>query len=323
MDKIKIGILGTSDIAFRRFLPALAKNEQFEYVGIATRNPEKAKQFADLYGGNIYEGYERLLEDDAIDAVYIPLPPALHYTYAMKALEHGKHVLLEKPFTTSEENTKALLKEASNKNLAVYENFMFLYHDQLSKIKSVIADGSLGDIRLYKMAFGFPKRSANDFRYNKQLGGGALLDCGCYTVRMALELLGASTKVTSACLNTPVGQDVEFYGCATLENSQSVVAQVGFGMDNEYRCELDIWGSKGSLLASRVFTAGTDVCPEIVICKQGQQTKLVVPAQDQFFDSIGAFEKCITDVEYRSAVATNISTQSELIQQVLEIGNRK
>ena len=183
---MKIGILGTSDIAFRRFLPALKKCGDIEYAGVASRTPEKGKPFQEKFGGAVYNGYDALINDRSIDTVYVPLPPALHAQWGEKVLQAGKHLLMEKPFTTGPEDTKRLLALAKERGLAVHENYMFLYHSQLAKIRELISSGELGDIRLYRMAFGFPRRGSNDFRYVKALGGGALLDCGGYPVRLAL-----------------------------------------------------------------------------------------------------------------------------------------
>ena len=223
---MKIGILGTSDIAFRRFLPALAKCNGITYAGVASRTPEKGKPFQGTYGGAVYDGYDALLNDSSIDVVYVPLPPALHARWGEKVLESGKHLLMEKPFTTNPEDTERLLSLAKEKGLAVHENYMFLYHSQFKKIKELIAAGELGDIRLYRMAFGFPKRGGNDFRYVKALGGGALLDCGGYPVRLALELLGNSAKVVQAKLAMPAGYEVDLYGSAVLENEDGQAAQI-------------------------------------------------------------------------------------------------
>ena len=110
---MKIGILGTSEIAFRRFLPALSESKDFTYAGVASRTPEKGKSFQEQYGGEAYDGYEALLADESIEAVYVPLPPALHYEWGRKVLEAGKHLFLEKPSTTSTKDTKALLDLAA------------------------------------------------------------------------------------------------------------------------------------------------------------------------------------------------------------------
>ena len=286
---MKLGILGTADIAYRRFLPALSKCPEVIYAGVASRTPEKGKKFQESYGGKIYDSYDALLADKSIDAVYVPLPPALHYKWGKKVLEAGKHLLMEKPFTTSVQETEQLLELAEEKGLAVHENYMFLYHSQLARIKKMIADGSLGQIRLYRMSFGFPKRDIGDFRYNRELGGGALLDCGGYPVRLALELLGDTTRVVQSKMICPEGYEVDLYGSAVLENNAGEVAQISFGMDNAYQCQLEIWGSKATLTASRIFTAGDGVRPVLTLRTSSDESKLELEADDQFFHSIQQF----------------------------------
>ena len=283
---LRLGILGTADIAYRRFLPALQKCGEITYAGVASRTPEKGKKFQETYGGRVYESYNDLLADKTIDAVYVPLPPALHYEWGKKVLESGKHLLMEKPFTTNLRDTDELLKLAEEKGLAVHENYMFLYHSQLRKIKEMIADGSLGEIRLYRMSFGFPMRGKDDFRYKKDLGGGALLDCGGYPIRLALELLGETAEVTQARLIQPDGYEVDLYGSAVLENAGGQCAQISFGMDNAYQCQLEVWGSKITLIAQRIFTAGADVKPSLILRSSNEENIVELPKDDQFLHSL-------------------------------------
>lgn len=314
---MRIGILGAADIAFRRFLPALKKCPEIEYAGVASRTPEKTAHFIDCYGGKGYSSYEALLADEHIDAVYVPLPPALHYEWGKKVLLAGKHLFMEKPFTTSLAETEELLHLAEEKGLAVHENYMFLYHSQLARIKSLIADGALGDIRLYRMAFGFPKRGENDFRYNKALGGGALLDCGGYPVRLALELLGEGAGVTQAKLVQPSGYEVDLYGSAVLENNAGDCAQISFGMDNAYQCQLEVWGSEATLIAPRIFTAGPDLKPILLRRTSSSENTLELPADDQFLKSIQEFVRLVGErgkQPNRSAIANQIR-HMEMIQR--------
>lgn len=286
---MKLGILGTADIAFRRFLPALNKCPQITYAGVASRTLEKGLKFQENFGGKVYQSYDELLADESIDAVYVPLPPALHFEWGKKVLESGKHLLMEKPFTTNINDTEELLKLAEKNGLAVHENYMFLYHSQLAKIKEIIANGSLGDIRLYRMSFGFPMRSQGDFRYNKELGGGALLDCGGYPVRLALELLGNTAKVVYSKLVQPEGFEVDLYGSAVMENDVGQVAQISFGMDNAYQCNLEVWGSKMTLIAPRIFTAGDGVRPTIILKSSIDEKQINLEEDDQFLHSIENF----------------------------------
>ena len=323
MDKIHIGVLCPSEIAFRRFIPALKKLDSFEYIGLAAATErefsgvdsdkvkpsemEKAENFIAMYGGKIFEGYETLIHSDTVDAVYIPLPPALHYKWGKEVLENGKHLLMEKPFTTSLAETEELLSLAERKGLAVHENYMFLYHSQLAKIKELIADGTLGELRLIRAAFGFPMRSKVDFRYQKAMGGGALLDCGGYPVRLALELLGETAQVTQSRLVRPEGYEVDLYGNAVLENMDGLCAQVSFGMDNAYQCQLEIWGSNATLIASRIFTAPDSYYPEISIWTGAKQERFRLSADDSFKHSIEQFLSFIVKGKSKNQILKQVS----------------
>ncbi len=320
---MKLGILGTSDIALRRFLPALQKQKYFEYAGVATRdiNSVKAEVFKQQFGGDVYASYAELLADENIDAVYIPLPPALHYEWAKKALLARKHVLLEKPFCSNIKDTEELLNLAEHQHLAVHENYMFLYHRQLTEIKKMLTDGELGEIRLIRMAFGFPKRGEADFRYNKELGGGALLDCGGYPVRLALELLGDSAEVVQASLIQPLGYEVDLYGSAVLQNESGVTVQIAFGMDNAYKCELEIWGSQFTLTAPRIFTAGVDYMPGLIMKSSSDEKKIWLEADDQFLHSIERFTDKIGDTS--TTDNDSILRQAQLVAEIREKGQVK
>lgn len=320
MNAIKIGILGTSEIAFRRFLPALAQCPAFTYVGVASRTPEKGKHFVDAYGGAIYDGYEALLADESIDAVYLPLPPALHYEWGRKVLEAGKHLLMEKPFTTSAADTASLLSLAAQKGLAVHENYMFLYHSQLSWLTEQVQAGRIGELRLIRAAFGFPKRGETDFRYNKALGGGALLDCGGYPVRLAAYLLGETARVTTARLNQPTGYDVDLYGSATLENEAGQVAQISFGMDNSYKCELELWGSTGYLTADRIFTAPAGFEPMMTLRTAQGTEEITLSADDSFLNSVENFLERVRKPVCRLSLQSGLRQQAKLIEEIQRAG---
>lgn len=331
MDKIRIGVLCPSEIAFRRFMPALLKNEHFEFVGISSASAdewfgevteamvaaerEKSQNFINTYGGKLFSSYMELLGSAEIDAVYIPLPPALHFKWAKAALENNKHVLLEKPFTTSLRDTEELIEIAKEKSLAVHENYMFVYHSQLDWIKNKLAEGAIGDIRLIRIDFGFPFRGANDFRYNKALGGGALLDCGGYTVKLAGMFLGDTAQVTASQLNSKDGFEVDIYGSATLTNDEGLTAQVSFGMDNSYKCSLEVWGSTGTIYTNRILTAPDGFEPTVIIKQGNDEQSYTLPADDTFEKSIGHFEQCINNTENRIKRYNDINNQSILIEK--------
>lgn len=334
---IKIGIICPSEIAFRRFMPALLENSEFQYVGLASasevewfgsqsnahdltviqREQEKAQTFVDTYGGKRFESYGELLASDEIDAVYLPLPPALHYIWAKKVLESGKHLLCEKPFTTKLVHTEELISLAKEKNLAIHENYMFKYHSQIDHIKKLMSDGAIGDIRLIRIAFGFPFRGANDFRYNKALGGGALLDCGGYTMKLASELLGESTKITTSQLNFRDDFEVDIYGSATAMNDTGLTAQLSFGMDNSYKCEIEVWGSAGIIYTDRILTAPVGFAPTITLKQGNEMTTEVLASDDTFGKSIARFAESVNNMDARKSIYEEILHQGKLVDEFL------
>ena len=202
---MKIAILCPAEIANRRFLPSLAHIEEASFAGISYHTKkEEAARLAKDFGGMLFDDPDALVTSPEVDAVYIPAVPAQHYTWAMKALAAGKHVMMEKPFTVTYEQAALLADTARTKGLALHENFTFLYHKQLREIEEILKEGRIGDIRFYRLAFCFPGRPAGDFRYRKEDGGGAFLDAGCYTIRLGLRLLGESAPscrtVDGSCL---------------------------------------------------------------------------------------------------------------------------
>lgn len=332
---MKLGIICPSEIAIRRFMPALQQCEGLEFAGIGVytkeerfgSNPisdeefklaigkekEKAQVFIDQYGGKLYDGYTEIAASPDIDALYIPLPPSLHFKWAKLALEYGKHVLVEKPSTTSADDTNELVRIASERSLALHENYMFAFHAQLDAIEEIIRSGEIGDIRLYRISFGFPRRAASDFRYIKALGGGSLIDAGGYTIRYATRLLGSTAELKYAQSNYLDEFEVDMYGSAALVNQDGVTAQVAFGMDNNYKCELEAWGSKGCLTTGRVLTAPAGFAPTATIRKGNEDTVIQLPADDAFLKSIKHFVSCTEDENVRKERYQIISKQAELV----------
>lgn len=342
--KIRIGIICPSEIAFRRFLPALQNIEEYEYVGVAVANAEewvgeqgtptektkvalekeheKANQFVEQYGGTIFEGYEAMLTSDQIDVVYLPLPPALHHKWAKIALQNGKHVMIEKPSTCCLNDTVELIELARKNSLALHENYMFVYHDQLKAIQDMIEQGKIGDVRLYRINFGFPRRAEGDFRYNKALGGGALLDCGGYTLKYASMLLGDSMRIVQANTNSCDGFEVDIYGSAVCVNDAGQTVQIGFGMDNQYQCSLEVWGSKGILKTGRVLTAPAGFTPKVeIIC--GNETMVEeLPADDTFQKSLKVMLECIQNEQTREQEYDLIRFQASRVDEFRNLSNQ-
>ena len=345
---IRIGIICPSEIAFRRFMPALKKAESdITFAGIGYANPEewfgnvskvseetikdqqereraKAQTFIDAYGGKIFKGYQGLIESSDVDAIYLPLPPALHYKWAKLALECGKHVFVEKPSTCYLKDTEEIVSIANKKNLALHENYMFVFHNQIKELNEIIAEGSqVGTPRLFRITFGFPRRALTDFRYNKKLGGGALLDAGGYTMRYATELLGKTAKITTAQVNYDPDFEVEIFGSATMVNDVGLTAQLAFGMDNDYRCDIEVWGSKGTITSGRILTAPVGCVPTYTLKQNQEYSQHHFSEDDAFYKSIQRFVNCINNEEARGENYSILLKQEQLVQQFRDLSGLK
>lgn len=339
---MNIGIICPSEIAFRRFLPSLQKVTEFAFAGVAIASPDewagdgkvtadtkavidkerqKAQTFVEHYGGKIYEGYKTLITSPEIDVVYLPLPPALHFRWAKLALECGKHAYVEKPFTTSLSDTLTLLTLAKEKKLAVHENYMFVYHQQLQVIKELIASGEIGKVRQYRVSFGFPRRAVGDFRYNKALGGGALLDAGGYCMKYASWLLGDTARLLCASSYHEPEFDVDIFGSCTMENAEGTVVQMSFGMDCDYKCELEAWGSTGTLTTGRILTAPDGLEPEMIIKHNQEYSTRKLPADNAFEKSIRRFYDCVMSDTVRQENYSLIERQSAFVDEFRKLSN--
>lgn len=332
---MKIGILSPSEIAFRRFMPAINSCPNIEFAGIAIASKEewftnssnfdydevkkteeeKANKFIENYGGKIYYSYDNMLHDNDIDSIYIPLPPALHGKWGKAALKNGKNAFVEKPSTTSLKETEELVELAKKNNLVVMENYMFIYHKQLEEIMNYIKNGIIGKVKKYTISFGFPRRSTNDFRYQKNLGGGAIIDCGGYTIKYANMILGGNAELKYAKLiNDDIKQDIDIFGNGIYTYGKDIV-EVQFGMDNDYRCMLEVWGSEGTLKTNRVLTAPAGYIPTLMITKNGVTDEKELSEDDTFFKSIQRFMKCIDNADERNTVYNEILKQASLIDE--------
>lgn len=314
---MRIGIVGCADIALKRFLPAAATVEGVESVAVAEEYaPERLKAFQESFGLEGMTDYRALIRREDLDAVYVPQPPALHCRWAREALLAGKHVLVEKPSGVTAAETRELVGLAREKGLALHENYMFQYHSQIRRIREILDSGEIGEARLYRAAFGFPMRAKNDFRYTASLGGGALLDAGGYTVKLASLLLGETVWVDAARLSGLAGFEVDMYGSAQLSNADGAVCQVSFGMDCAYQCKLEIWGSKGMLTADRIFTAPADFTPMLEVVVGGEKKSIQLEADNHFARSIEMFLTETRDDGLRENMYAEMIRQAELVEEI-------
>lgn len=330
---LRIGIMSPSEIAMRRFLPALESCSVAELAGIASASIEergactslaharasrdKVCVVAQEHSVAAYDSYEALLKSSDVDAVYLPLPPALHFRWAQQAIECGKHVMLEKPSTPNVNHTERLIALAVKRGLAVHENYAFVYHDRIKCMREMVLNGAIGEMRVARASFGFPYRGSDDFRYHASMGGGALLDCGGYPILLSSMLLGKHVHVSGAMLASTRRHDVDVCGSALLTNESGQAAQVSFGMDNSYKCDIELWGSKGYLRADRVFTPPPDMETSIEITGATDAAGVYTYAPcDQFEKSIEHFAACVSDEFVRATTYSAIVQQAQLVESV-------
>lgn len=295
--KICIGILGCARIADRSVIPALlALPDKYEIQGIASRNAAKAEAFASKYGLRSMCGYDRLLDENGLDAVYIPLPNSLHGEWIKKALDRNIHVLVEKSLACTMQEAETLNAFAERRKLVLVENFQFRFHRQLAALREVVASGDIGELRCIRSSFGFPPFHDNEnIRYQRELGGGALLDAGAYPIKLAQLLMGYDLNVTAGTLNGDEGKEVDIWGGGFIrQNKGPLFAQIAFGFDNSYQCSVELWGRTGRLFANRIFTAPPGYESEILVENAGRVRNIKIPPDNHFQNMLGHFHDLAT-----------------------------
>ncbi len=305
-NKIKIGVIGAANIAIRSVIPSIASlPDYYQLVGIASRSSDNHNFFLEQYNCIIYDDYENLLNDDSIDAVYIPLPNGLHAEWIEKSLKSGKHVLVEKSLGCTLNEVVYLNCLAKDLKLVLFENFQFRFHPQTKLLIDLLNNEEIGEIRCLRASFGFPPFSnPNNIRYNKKLGGGALLDAGAYTTKISQIILGYDLQVSASSLCKFSNSEVEICGGAYLQDlNTGVFAELAFGFDNYYQCGVEIWGSKGKLITNRLFTAPSDLKPEIIIENNFGKKVINVDASNHFNLMLMHFHNLVQnkinlDIEY-------------------------
>lgn len=312
-EPVRIGVMGCADIARRRMLPAFAAATDVEIAAIASRDLAKAAPLAAEHGCRAVGGYDELLADASVMAVYLPLPPALHAGWIEAALLAGKHVLAEKPMTIDAASTTSLLALAASRGLVLMENLSFVHHSQHAAVRALLEDGTIGELRSLHAAFTVPLRSGDDIRYRSDLGGGALWDTGVYPVRVALDFLGTSLRVAGAVQWRRPEFPVDTGGAALLVDRGGVSAQLTFGLDHGYRSAYRLDGSKGSISVERAFTPPANYEP-VVLVEDRSGTRVVrLRAEDQVANTVASFAAAV-----RSGARPNDDSryQAELIDAI-------
>lgn len=322
-NKIRIGILGSANIATRSVIPAIkALPDVFMLRGVATRNLDESSLKSEDY--KLIEGYENLIDKEYVDAVYIPLPNSLHFKWVKRALDKGIHVLVEKSMACSHSEVVELNNLAEKKDLALVENFQFRFHPQLKYILELLSDKAIGELRYLRSSFCFPPfPDKNNIRYKKELGGGALLDAGAYPVKISQIFLGKEIDVADASLNSKNSFEVDIWGGATLKQRKgNLRSQINFGFDNYYQCNVEILGSEGRIYTNRIFTAGENVTPSIILeTKENGVKNIELKPANHFVNMLEYFGEVINSKRLRQLEYLENDNQSRLLQEIKRIAN--
>ncbi|MBV8563171.1 MAG: Gfo/Idh/MocA family oxidoreductase [Actinobacteria bacterium] len=244
-DPVRWGILSTADIN-RKVIPPARESAKVELVAVASRDQARADAYAREWGiPRAHGSYEALLADPEIEAVYIPLPNTMHAEWSIRALDAGKHVLCEKPFTRHPDEVDAAWDAAERNGRFLSEAFMYRHHPQAKRLVELVREGAIGELRLVRSAFSYGLYDADNIRLRTDVEGGALMDVGCYNVSGSRLLAGEPERVWGEAWYGPSGTDWVFTG--TMRFPGDVIATFDCSTAEANRDELEAIGSDGSL----------------------------------------------------------------------------
>ena len=254
MSKIRWGLLSTANIN-RRVIPAIRESERGELTAVASRNLDTAVAYAKEWNiPDVFQNYDDMLNSDAIDAVYIPLPNHLHAAWSIKAMRAGKHVLCEKPFALTLAEVDEMIAAQKETGMVLAEAFMYRHHPQTKIIGELLQNGRIGDILTVRAIFNFKiPAGQKNIRLEPEAGGGCLWDVGVYPVSFSQFVMGK--RLPTAVFGTQIvgqsGVDEAFSG--TLLYESGVTAQVSCSFQSPFHTHAEIIGTNGRLEITRPF----------------------------------------------------------------------
>jgi predicted dehydrogenase len=292
--KLRWGILGVAKIN-ERLLPAFAQARNAELYALASRSLDRAKAAAVAAGvATAYGSYEALLEDPAIEAVYIPLPNSLHAEWTVNAAERGKHVLCEKPLATSANEAERVVAFCRAQGVQLMEGFMWPHHPRTARLRQFLDSGGIGEVRRVAGAFTFRMQPLDptNIRLQASLGGGSLLDVGCYPVFAIRWVFGAQPVRAYATAVYQHGVDVELSGLLWLADGRLATFDCGF--TSPYRSWLEITGSEGVVWVPDLWAPARRARFEIRRDRRPPE-ELRVEGEDQVVHMIGNFSRAVLE----------------------------
>ena len=252
---LRWGIIGTARIN-RRVIPAMRLAKRSELIAVASRDRARAERYAREWSiPRAVVGYQTMLDDSSIDAVYIPLPNTQHVEWTLAAIAAGKHVLCEKPIALDPHDVDRIATAAAEARVVVEEGFMYRHEPLTARVMSLVKAGAIGAVRAVVSGFTFALEREHNIRLNPALGGGSLWDVGGYPVSYAQLIIGHEPKMVFGTAHWhQSGVDEEFMGM--LRFDEGATANVFAGFRTPYRTWLEVLGSEGGLTVPNPFRPG-------------------------------------------------------------------
>lgn len=291
--KLRWGVLSTANIGRAAVIPALQRSRNGVVLAVASRDKEKARVFAEQQRiPRAYGSYEALLADEEIDAVYIPLPNSLHREWTIKAAEAGKHILCEKPLALTAAECAEMDTAARQNGVRLMEAFMYRFHPQTEKVLELVQAGAIGEPRLIYAVFTFRLTNRANIRLRPELGGGSLMDVGCYCINISRTIAQAEPIEVQAYANWgETGVDEEMAG--TLRFANGLLAQFSCGLTLERREIYQVSGPDGHLEVAQAFLPGLN--DTAVVEHHGRQGSKAHPIAgvDEYQLMVEHFADCV------------------------------
>jgi predicted dehydrogenase len=295
-DKVRFGVLSSAKIGVTKVIPALQNSELCEVTALASRNQDKAAKICAQLGIDTWYGsYEELLADPDIDAVYNPLPNHLHVPWSVEVLKAGKHVLCEKPLALSADEAESLVRAAASfPHLKIMEAFMYRFHPQWRKAKELVANGAVGKLKMVQSFFSYFNDDGANIRNIASMGGGGLMDIGCYCLSLSRWLYDDMPKRVCCC-----GEYDSSFGTDTLVSG---LLEFEAGMAS-FTCStllapyqrVNILGDAGRIEIMIPFNAPADRETVIHLYREGSKETLSFDVCDQYSVQADAFASAIRD----------------------------
>ncbi|HZR92715.1 MAG TPA: Gfo/Idh/MocA family oxidoreductase [Gaiellaceae bacterium] len=277
MDPVTWGIVSTADIN-RLVIPPARASSKVELVAVASRDRARAEAYASTWGiPTAYGSYDELLADPDVEAVYISLPNSMHCEWSIRALRAGKHVLCEKPMSRHPAEVEEAFDEADRAGRFLAEAFMWRHNPQTARLRQLVDEGAIGELRLVRACFSYPLFDPGNIRLRTDVDGGALMDVGCYCISGARLLAGEPESVYGRQFVGPTGTDWVF--TASLRFPGDVLALFDCGTTLPNRDELEAIGSEGSLFLDDPWHCRS---PVIELRRDGESERIEVEPADSY-----------------------------------------